>query len=343
MNVLIIGGTRFVGRHIADAFVAHGHDVTLFNRGSHPAVHTDLEQVHGDRARDLPLLDGRTWDAVIDTSGYLPGVVEISTRYFAERTRQYVFVSTVSVYDHERTSGPAEDAPLLELPPDADPGAYSDEHYGALKVLCERQVRNVFGDRAVILRPGLVAGPFDPTDRFTYWPVRFDEGGEVLAPQHSARLQYIDARDFAAFAVHLVHERAGGTFNCVTPPRSLTFGDLFEACLAQASAEDACVVEMSDEFLALRDVRPWSEFPLWVPDVSEYAGVSATDSARAVAAGLHIRPLSETVRDTLAWARSAEKRPGALAAGMQPEREAALLVAAGAAKAKETPGQAEVE
>lgn len=328
MKVLLLGGTRFVGRHIADALAARRHEVTLFNRGSNPSVHADLEQIHGDRATDLQRLDGRSWDTVIDTSGYTPDVVAAAARYFAKRTQRYIFVSTISVYDHERTSGPDEDSPLMQFPEGADPSVYSDERYGALKALCEAQVKETFGDRAAIVRPGLVAGPFDPTDRFTYWPVRFDDGGDVLAPPPASRVQFIDARDLAAFIAGLAEGAVAGAYNCVTPRGSLTFADLFDACLAEASAEDANVVAMPDEFFAIHDVRPWTELPLWIPSASDLAGIASADSGRAAAAGLRIRPLRETVRDTLAWARVAEKRPGALKAGLSPEREAELLAAA---------------
>ncbi|HKU68238.1 MAG TPA: NAD-dependent epimerase/dehydratase family protein [Candidatus Baltobacteraceae bacterium] len=337
MTILIIGGTRFVGRHIADAFAARGHGVTLFNRGSNPEVHADLEQIHGDRAGDLERLPDRSWDAVIDTSGYTPNIVEASARYFKGRARRYVFVSTISVYDPSKSAGPDEDAPLQELPQDADPAEYADERYGALKVLCERAVQREFGDGVTIVRPGLVAGPFDPTDRFTYWPVRFDAGGEVVTPPEQSAVQYIDARDLAAFVARAVENGIDGTFNCVTPRQSLTFGDLCRACMHEASAEDAAMVPIPDEFLAQREVRPWSEFPLWIPSASEYAAIANSDSSRALAAGLTIRPIAETVRDVLAWARAAEKRPGALKAGMAPEREAALLEAA------KTAGHAEVK
>lgn len=332
MNILIIGGTRFVGRHIAAALSERGHSVTLFNRGSDPSVHADLEQIHGDRATDLGRLEGRTWDVVIDTSGYTPDVVETSARYFADRAGHYVFISTRSVYDQARSDGSDENAPLQQLPEGVDPSVYSEEWYGALKALCEQQVQNAFGDRATIVRPGLVAGPFDPTDRFTYWPVRFDEGGDVLTPLGTTALQYIDARDLAAFVADAAERSISGTFNCVTPGGTLTFADLFEACLSEASAEDANVVAMPDEFLGAHDVRPWSEMPLWVPHASEYASITKTDSSRAFDAGLRTRPLHETVRDTLAWARLAEKRPGALKAGLSPEREAELLAAAGPVK-----------
>ncbi|HLI96081.1 MAG TPA: hypothetical protein VKT72_08345, partial [Candidatus Baltobacteraceae bacterium] len=189
-------------------------------------------------------------------------------------------------------------------------------------------VRRVFGDRAVVLRPGLIVGPFDHTDRFTYWPVRFDEGGDVLAPPAQTRVRYIDARDLAAFVAHLVERSGSGTFNCVTPPGSVTFGAIAEACMSEASAEDAQAVWVSEEFLALHDVQPWSELPLWIPESSTFGRLNNVDSSRALAAGLAIRSLHETVRDTLAWARTAEKRLGALAAGLSPEREAELLTEA---------------
>lgn len=337
MTVLILGGTRFVGRHIAEACVARGHAVTLFNRGSNPDVLSNLEQVHGDRARDLERLGDRTWDAVIDTSGYTPDVVEASARYFKDRAKRYVFVSTISVYDPSKTDGPDEDAPLMQFPSDADRGEYADERYGALKVLCEEAARREFGNGVTIVRPGLVAGPFDPTDRFTYWVVRFDEGGIVVTPAQKNAVQFIDARDLAAFTVRAVEHSIDGVFNCVTPRASITFGDLCRACMHEAAPEDAVMLPLPDEFMAQHEVRPWTELPLWIPAASESASIANADSSRAIAAGLTIRPIAETVRDTLAWARAAEKRPGGLKAGMAPEREAALLEAA------KTAGHAEVK
>lgn len=325
MNVLIIGGTQFVGRHIAEAFRARDHHLTLFNRGSNPSVHADLEQIHGDRVTDLERLDGRTWDAVIDCCGYLPGVVETSARYFKDRAKRYVFISTISVYDHEAAAQPDESSPVVPFPQDADPAEFSIERYGPLKVLCEQSVQRDFGAHTTIVRPGLVAGPFDPTDRFTYWPVRFDAGGDVLTPLPERRVQYIDARDLAAFVVRLVETQTDGVFNAVVPPGSVTFGDLCKACMHEASAEDARAVPVSDEFLAQHEVRPWSELPLWIPASSALVSIANAHSGRAQAAGLSVRGVAETVRDTLAWARTAEKRPGALQAGLDPEKEARLL------------------
>lgn len=324
MNVLIIGGTRFVGRHIAEALNERGHKVALFNRGSNPAVHPGLEQIRGDRTTDLAALDGRTWDAVIDTCGYTPDVVERSAQFFESRAGRYLFVSTVSVYDEQRAQSPDEDAPLHELPDGVDRTKFDVEHYGALKVLCENVARGTFGDRASIVRPGLVAGPHDPTDRFTYWPVRVDAGGSVLAPPSpSHHIQYIDARDLAQFCVRLLETNDGGTYNCVTPGGALTFGDLLAACECAASS-GASFLWAGDAFLKEHEVAPWSDLPLWIPHDDPAYGMESTKSERALERGLRVRPLFETVRDTLEWARGAGKRFGSLGAGLTPEREAEL-------------------
>jgi len=325
MQVLILGGTRFVGRHIADALVQRGHGVTLFNRGTNASAHADLEQVHGDRAADLARLGGRSWDAVIDTSGYTPDVVETSARFFQRRAARYVFISSISVYDLDKTQHLDENAPLLALPDEADPSTYSDEHYGALKALCERVVCNVFAERATIVRPGLVAGPHDPTDRFTYWPVRFDEGGRVLVPPTRTPLQYVDARDLAEFAAIAIEREISGAFNCVTEPEACRFADLYAACTHEASAEDAQAIEVSEHFIAEHDIRPWADFPLWLPSEGPFSRMVKAQNARAVDAGLRTKPLAETVRETLAWARAAGKHRAALCAGLAPERETELL------------------
>lgn len=326
MDVIILGGTRFVGRHVADALIARGHNVTLFNRGrSNPNAHADLEQIHGDRATDLHRIGERKYDAVVDTSGYTPDVVQRSTRYFADRTHRYLFISTISVYDEARIGGPDEDAPLHVLPRDADPTEFNVEYYGALKALCEAVVRSTFRYRVSIVRPGLVAGPYDPTDRFTYWPVRVDAGGEVLAPPSPAEpVQYIDVRDLAEFAVHLLECDDGGTYNCVTPVGALTFGELFDACNRAASSAPEYMWANAG-FLREHEVNPWSDFPLWIPADQPHRAIQRTNSARALVRGLNVRPLLETVRDTMTWARAAGKHLGTLGAGLTPQREAELL------------------
>lgn len=328
MNVLIIGGTRFVGRHIVDVLLERGHRVTLFNRGiTNASAFAGVEQVHGDRAGDLHLLDGRTWDAVVDACGYTPDAVEHSARYFADRTARYVFISTISVYDFNAADVGRvdEDSPLSVLPAGADRSSVTPESYGPLKVLCEALVRSTYRQRACIVRPGLVAGPHDPTDRFTYWPVRVDAGGTVLVPEKPKHpVQYIDARDLALFTVRLIEAGDGGTYNAVTPAGAVTFGELFDACRGgAASAAQAQWVDGG--FLQTHGVEPWSDLPLWIPAGSEFAGHLHVSSARALVRGLEPRPVAQTVRDTLAWARVSGKSAGALKAGLSLEREAELL------------------
>lgn len=325
MDVLIIGGGRFIGRHITDALLAHGHTVTHFNRGRSSAPVPGVTTIHGDRNTDLRLTGERMWDAVIDTCGYTPDVVERSLRYFDGRTHRYVFISTISVYDENHTGTPDEDAPLAVLPAKTDPTVFDVQFYGALKALCERAVRSALRSRATIFRPGLVAGPMDPTDRFTYWPVRIDAGGTVLVPVGAGEpVQYIDARDLAAFAVHVVERDDAGTYNCITPPGRDTFGSLLDAC-ARATRSHASLVWVPADFLEERDVQPWSDVPLWIPDGDPHRFITQTRSARAFVRGLQTRSVEATVHDTVQWARSTGKKIGSLHAGLAPAREAALL------------------
>ncbi|MGZ5063824.1 MAG: NAD-dependent epimerase/dehydratase family protein, partial [Usitatibacter sp.] len=214
MRILILGGTVFLGRALTDAALARGHRVTHFNRGRSSAPDARVETVTGDRTQSLEALAGREWDAVVDTSGYLPQVVGKSARALRDATRRYVFVSSISVY-----AGPgfAEDA-AVQPPPDPLPDAMTMEAYGALKAACEGVVRESFGDRATLVRPGLIVGPHDPTDRFTWWPARVARGGRVAAPGRPSRtVQFIDVRDLARWMVELVQRGAAGTFNATGP------------------------------------------------------------------------------------------------------------------------------
>lgn len=325
--MLVLGGTRFVGRHIANALLAAGVTVTLFNRGiTDPVPGADVGWIRGDRRFDLDLLSEARFDAVIDTCGYTPNAVEQSARFLEDKTSRYVFISSVSVYDPERAGAAPldEDAPVQALPEGADPCEYRDERYGALKALCESRVVSTYRHRATIVRPGLVAGPFDHTDRFTYWPLRIAAGGRVLAPESPAEpIQYIDARDLAAFVLHLVTDDAGGIFNAVTEPGTLTFGDLFDAA-RRASGSAAEAVWVRAEWLAERDVTPWGELPLWIPAGDQTHALANVSPSRALRRGLRLRALGVTVRDTLAWALP-RRRLGALRAGLSPAREADLL------------------
>jgi len=315
MEVLILGGTRFLGIHLTEAARARGHGVTHFTRGT-----------LGDRRTDLARLGTRTWDAIVDTCGYAPRDVEISARFFARRAGRYVFVSTISVYEPGSPS-PDEDAPVLSLPAERR-ATFDSEWYGAQKAACERVVVSTYRERALVLRPGLIAGPYDPTDRFTYWPVRFDRGGTILAPGSADfRTQFVDARDVAAFAVRAIEADRGGTYNVTSPPRAISLGDLFATCRDVARVPSRTRYA-SAAFLAENEVEPWSDLPLWVPDSLGMPGLLHVDVRRALVAGLRYRPLRQTVRDTLAWHKT--KTPTrAMRAGLSEDRERNLLAMLG--------------
>lgn len=324
MKLLILGGTVFLGRHIVEYALERGHEVTIFTRGQrNPDLFPEIERVRGNRDGDLGLLDGGRWDAVLDTSGYFPRVVRASAEFLADKADRYIFISTISVFSDYSKVGMAEDGPIGTI---ADPTIeeITGESYGPLKALCERAVEEAFPRRALIIRPGLIVGPHDQSDRFTYWPTRLARGGEVLVPRSLDReIQIVDVRDLAGWTVRMAEERATGVFNATGPDRSLTMGELFDAGRSVAGS-DATPVVVAEDFLLERNVGPWMEMPLWMPDKPEMAGFFAIDCSRAFAAGLTFRPVAETVRDTLAWDRT---RPADAPrrAGLAPEREAELL------------------
>ena len=324
MNLLVLGGTQFVGRHIVAEAQARGHTVTLFNRGTHKDVFPGLEQLIGDRNEDLSALDGRSWDAVIDTCGYVPRQLELATRALKNSVGRYIFISTISVYADLSKPDTDEDAPLASLD-DPTTEEVTGETYGGLKVLCEKVVREAFPNRQIILRPGIVAGPYDPTDRFTYWPERVARGGDMLAPGRAdAPLQFIDARDLAVFTLDTLSAKATGTYNIVAPAGSFTFGELLETS-RQVSHADTRATWVSDDFLKAQGFELGaSELPFWTPPVADARQL--VSSAKAVTAGLEIRPLADTVRDTLAW-NETRPRETERKAGLTPEREAELLQA----------------
>jgi 2'-hydroxyisoflavone reductase len=314
MRLLILGGTKFLGRGVVEA--AREHELTLVNRGRTNAdLYPDLEQIHLDLSGDLDALSGHSWDAVIDMD---PTQLPRHTRRRAEAldVGHYVFVSTISVYSD--TSKPIdESSPVLE-PPDPEPEAFDAELYGNLKVGSERAILDVLGDRAAIARAGLIVGPHDPTDRFTYWPRRLAEGGRVLAPgEPSQPVQLVDVRDLGAFLVKLAEDRTGGVFNATGPAQPLTLGET----LARI-APGADLVWVDDATLLEAGVGPWMELPLWLPG-EEHVGILQADIGRALAAGIAFRPLEETARDTLAWSLEAgEQRPT-----LSREREQEILAA----------------
>lgn len=323
MKILILGGTVFLGRHIVEAALERGHEVTLFNRGQHnPDLFPNVEKLRGDRDGDLSALAGRRWDAVIDTSGYLPRVVRQSAEALKDETNLYVFISTISVYADVKTVGQDENAPLATLE-DESVEEVTGETYGGLKVLCERAVQEVYPDRALIIRPGLIVGPDDPTDRYTYWPVRIARGGDVLVPGRPERaVQYIDVRDLAEWTVRMVEEGKTGVYSANGPAEVQTMDEFVEACKS-AAGSDASFVWVPEDFLLQRDVGQWMELPLWVSE-KEAPGFFSYDVSKAVRDGLTFRSPEETARDTIAWAAT---RPAdhEWRAGMKPEREQELL------------------
>lgn len=323
MRILIFGGTNFLGRHTAAAALERGHEVTLFHRGqTNPGLFRGAEEILGDREHDLALLAGRDWDAVIDVPGYVPRIVRASAQALAGHVKHYAFISTISVYDSIPEPGMDESAPVGQLP---EPSEDVQKYYGQLKALCEHEVRAAFPDAALVIRPGLIVGPFDPTDRFSYWPIRISDGGEVLAPGDPDRqVQVIDARDLANWTVDCVERGTTGTFNATGPATRLTMRAMLEAC-REGTASDATFTWVDESFLEAEGVGPWMEVPLWLPaSDTDTRGMLAVSIHRAVHAGLTFRPLAETARDTLAWHRS---RPAGtqLKAGLQPEREHELL------------------
>jgi 2'-hydroxyisoflavone reductase len=312
MRILILGGTQFLGRHTVDVALARGHEVTLFNRGqTRPELFPEVEKLRGDRDTDLSALDGRSFDAVVDTSGYVPRLVQQTLDALGD-VGHYTFVSTISVYA-SHTTPPTEDSELLEL---KEPTEEWREAYGELKVLCERAVLARFPD-AFVPRPGLIVGPWDPTNRFTYWVARFADGGRVLVPAPpDAAVQWIDARDLAAWIVRAAETGLAGTYNAVDRPTT-------REAFVEALDGDAEVVWVDGDFLVEHDVGEWMELPLWFHDPA-YAGLLSVDPSAAFAAGLETRPLAETVRDTLTWVESGQT-PADPPAGLAREKEQAVL------------------
>lgn len=326
MSVLVLGGTQFLGRHIIERLAADGFDVVAFHRGTTMCtLPAGVHECFGDRDVDLSPVDDRTWDAIVDVAAYLPAQVE---RSLALRARQYCFVSSVSAYADLSVLGITEDAPLI--------GVYDPEtadlptRYGGDKAACERVVLHRRNGDAVILRPGIIAGPWDPTDRFTYWCERAMRGGEILVPAPPDRhVQVIDAADVAGFVVRSIRDSLRGAYNLVGPAHALTMESLLDSCLAVAGergAPSSSVRWLEPAVLEANGVGEWTDMPFWRTK-ARFRGICAVDNAKALAAGLELRPLAETVRAVLAWTDELdETRPRH--AGLSPEREASVLAAA---------------
>jgi 2'-hydroxyisoflavone reductase len=333
LRILILGGTGFTGPHQVRYALARGHRITLFNRGRQPNEWPDeVEVLVGDRnVGDLKALEGREWDVCIDNPTTLPFWVRDAGRMLHGKVKQYIFVSTISVY--ARNDAPADESAPVATYPGKDAMAETmetfhahGELYGPLKAVSEQEAQRQFPHMATIIRPGLIVGPGDPTDRFTYWPVRLSRGGEVLAPGDGTDpVQFIDARDLAEWTVRMAERRIFGIFNATGPEHALNMREML-ADVASATRSEARITWVSSNFLQEQDVSPWSDMPVWVPGAGETGGFARRSIRKALAAGLVFRPLSTTASETLAWFKGqSEERQAKLLAGLAPEREAALL------------------
>jgi len=336
LRILILGGTGFTGPHQVRYALARGHEVTLFNRGREPQRWPGpVEELIGDRnTGDLKALEGGRWDVCIDNPTTLPFWVRDAGRVLQGRVGHYVFISTISVY---AASDKAEDESAA-LVPYVGQDAMAEtaqslrgrlgELYGPLKAVSEHEAARQFPGALTIIRPGLIVGPGDETDRFTYWPVRLARGGEVLAPgDGSDPVQFIDARDLAEWTIRMVESRTLGVFNATGPDRPLSMEGML-AGIAVAIRAEAHLVWIPTAFLAAQQVSPWSDLPVWVPAKGESAGFARREIGKALRAGLAFRPLRATAADTLAWVRQQPPEHQAkLRAGLSPERESQLLAA----------------
>lgn len=333
MNILILGGTRFVGRSIVESALNRGHVVTLFNRGrGNPTLFLEVEKLTGDRQADLAALRGRSWDVVIDTSGYLPKVVRSSVEALADSVKHYIYISTGSVY-RDWTQSMVEDAPLHELSDDdlasvesmdvgdfPDGGSYG-KYYGGLKAACEKVVRSVMPDRAMIVRPGVITGPHDYCDRFFYWIERISQGQRVLCPDRpGAPVKFIDARDLADWVILSAEGSTTGTYNALGNA-SITFGEYLTACKSttQSAAE---LIWVEEKQLLANELRPFADMPLWLP--REYGGFFSRTDEKAVRLGLTYRSVEQTVHDSFVWLKDSAPM-FAEPEGLTHEREAELL------------------
>jgi 2'-hydroxyisoflavone reductase len=384
-RILILGGTGFLGPKTVEVALARGHDVTIFNRGKRekflPFPYKNVEHLYGNRDPLLPAddergpdkellhpdanpkglqqLQNKTWDAVIDNSGYYPRMVRASAELLAPAASQYIFISSISAYASNKTVGADEAAPLATIAdPTVETMGANFENYGALKALCEKAAETAFPGSTAIVRPGYIVGPGDTTDRFTYWPVRASRGGEVLAPGAPGDpVEWIDVRDLAAWLVKLVEDGTQGTFNALGPDRPAKWGEVLDACVAPSKGA-ASLTWVPSDWLEKNGQGGEDGFPIWVPPTGDFAGFHTWSNARAMTAGLTFRPVADTVAATLAWypgeierrvrvtkelkdaaaAKGAEPPklpdPTQLKAGPSPAREAELL-----AKWKAEPGQ----
>jgi 2'-hydroxyisoflavone reductase len=324
MKLLVLGGTVFLGRHLVESALERGHEVNLFNRGlRNPDLFPQVERLRGNRDGNLEALKGRSWDAVLDTSGFVPRIVSASADLLAPATGLYVFISTISVYGGFSQPHFDENAPLDKLD-DETIEEITGESYGPLKALCEQAVRQALPDKSLIIRPGLIVGPHDLSDRFTYWPRRIAQGGEVLAPSNgSDPVQFIDVRDLAEWTIRMVEANRTGIYQATGPDYTLTTRAMLNQCV-QTTGSGANLTWVDTKFLLEKGVQPWVDLPAWLPAEGETAFMQTADCRKALQAGLTFRPLPETILDTLSWLVTRPSGPE-LKTGLKADREKELL------------------
>lgn len=337
MKVLILGGTRFLGKALVKEGLTRGHEITLFNRGKNKGAFPEVEQLIGDRDGDVSSLRNRRWDAVMDTCGFVPQQIKKIAAALGDTMEHYTYVSSISVYKDWVPHKITEDYHLQLMSPSqlraVEEGAVSlYEHYGALKALCEEEAETHWPGRVLKVRAGLLVGAFDYTDRLPYWVQRVAQGGKVLVPGSSDRLvQLIDVSDIAKWVFDMAEKGNGGTFNVTGPSEPLTMEELLNTCKGAANSD--CEWVWTDEsFLLERGVQPWTEMPLWVPEhfplegeAEPWKGASSISIEKAVKAGLTFRPLRETIEEVHNWLRT--RQDVILKAGISREREQELVKA----------------
>lgn len=319
MKILIIGGTKFLGRSLVEIALAKGHEITLFNRGkTNPDLFPEVECLKGDRDSDLKPLQSRKWDAVVDTCGYVPRIVKKSAELLADSIEHYTYISSISAYADFRKPE-LDESSLLATIENETVEQVTDETYGPLKVLCEKAVEQAMPGRVLVLRPGLIVGPYDQSDRFTYWPVRVRSGGEVLAPSPShEQIQFIDARDLAEFILIMVEKRQTDVYNCTGPDYMLTMKQFLGEC-DNIFGSKASFTWVSEKFIMKNGIN----LPLWISE--EGKGIYQVNCRKAIDAGLSFRPYTDTIRDTFSWHHATRPSDYKLSAGLTTEREQELL------------------